>query len=122
MSYNVFPSLSKKKKDTNELTYKTKTDPHRLRQGALLVEGTVREFGMDMYTLLYLNEQSTRTYCIACGTLFNVTRQPGYKGSWGRMDTHTHTYIYIYMVVSLRCSPETITIVNQLYSNTIKMK
>ena len=95
MLYNIFPSLSKKKKDTNELTYKTKTDPHRLRQGALLVGGwIVREFGMDMYTLLYLNEQSIRTYCIACGTLFNVTWQPGYKGSWGRMDTHTHIYTY----------------------------
>ena len=95
MLYNIFPSLSKKKKDTNELTYKTKTDPHRLRQGALLVGGwIVREFGMDMYTLLYLNEQSIRTYCIACGTLFNVTWQPGYKGSWGRMDTHTHIYTH----------------------------
>ena len=26
-----------------------------------------REFGMDMYTLIHL-KQTTRTYCIACGT------------------------------------------------------
>ena len=38
-------------------------------------EGIVREFGMDMYTLLYL-KWITRTYCIAHGTLLNVMRQP----------------------------------------------
>ena len=38
-------------------------------------EGLVREFGMDMYTLLYL-KWITRTYCIAHGTLLNVMCQP----------------------------------------------
>ena len=44
-------------------------------------EGLVREFGMDMHTLLYLKWITTGTYCIAQGTLLNVTRQPGREGS-----------------------------------------
>ena len=43
-------------------------------------EGTVRDFGKVMYTLLYLKQIPTRTYCLAQGTLFNVTCQPGWKG------------------------------------------
>ena len=34
-------------------------------------EGIVREFGMDMYILLYL-KWTTNKYCIAHGTLLNV--------------------------------------------------
>ena len=41
--------------------------------------GIVREFGIDMYTLLYLKW----TYCIAHGTLFHVMWQPGWEGSLG---------------------------------------
>ena len=40
-----------KRNDTNELTKQKKTWRMRLW---LLGEGIVREFGMDMYTLLYL--------------------------------------------------------------------
>ena len=36
-------------------------------------EATVKELGMDMYTLLYLKRITTRTYCIPQGTLINVT-------------------------------------------------
>ena len=44
-----------KRNDTNEFIYKTERDSdlendHRRRMG----EGRVREFGIDMYTLLYL--------------------------------------------------------------------
>jgi len=39
-------------------------------------EGTVREFGMDMYTLLYFKWISTRTYCLAYGSLINGMWQP----------------------------------------------
>ena len=47
---------SKTKKDTNELIYKTETD---LENELMLTrreagEAIVREFGIDMYTLLYL--------------------------------------------------------------------
>ena len=37
------------------------------------------------------------------GTLLNVMWQPGWEGSWGRMDTR------ICMAESLRCLPGTIT-------------
>ena len=34
-------------------------------------EGVVREFGINVYTLLYL-KRITRSYCIAQGTVLNV--------------------------------------------------
>ena len=46
-------------------------------------EGLVREFGMDMYTLLYL-KWITMTYCVTHGTLFNVMWRPGWEGSLGK--------------------------------------
>ena len=46
-------------------------------------EGTAREFGTDMYTLLYLNGHLTRTYCIAQGLWLSVLWQPGWEGSSG---------------------------------------
>ena len=48
-------------------------------------EGMVREFGMDMYTLLYLKwkTNSRITYYIAQGALFNVMWQPGWEGRVG---------------------------------------
>ena len=66
-------------------------------------EGTVRDFGKVMYTLLYLKWIPTRTYCLAQGTLFNVMCQPGWEGVWGRMDT------CICIAESLCCSPKTTT-------------
>ena len=65
----------------------------------------VREFGMDMYTLLYLKWMITRrTYCIAHETLLNVMWQHGWEGCGrGRMDT------CICMAEPLWCSSETIT-------------
>ena len=46
-----------------------------------------------------LQVQKTRQAC----ALLNVTWQPGWEGSWGRMHT------CVWMAESLRCSPETIT-------------
>ena len=43
-------------------------------------EGIVRQFGMDMHTLLYLK---WITDCIAHGMLLNVMWQPGWEGSLG---------------------------------------
>ena len=54
-------------------------------------EGVVREFRMDMYTLLYLKWITTRTHCIAQGTLLNVMWQPGREGSLGENE-----YMYMY--------------------------
>ena len=45
--------------------------------------GTVREFGMDMHTQLYLKWITSKDYCIAHGTLLNVTWQPGWEGRLG---------------------------------------
>ena len=58
-----------KRNETNELTYKTEIDSDlenklviasRGRRGAI-----VKEIGMDVYTVLYLNGLPTGTYCIA---------------------------------------------------------
>ena len=46
------------------------------------------------------NQQGTST---AQGTVLNGTRQPGWEGSLGRMDT------CIYKAESLHCAPKTIT-------------
>ena len=51
----------------------------------------VRELRMDMYTLLYLKWVTTRTHCIAQGTLLNVMWQPGWEGSLGENE-----YMYMY--------------------------
>ena len=45
--------------------------------GGRMKAGTVREFGMYMYTLLYLKQITTRTYCIAHGIRLSVMWQPG---------------------------------------------
>ena len=66
--------------------------------------GILREFGMDMNTLLYL-KWITRTYWIAHGTLLNVMWRPGWKGGLGEnrymymylsiyIHTHTHTHTH----------------------------
>ena len=47
-------------------------------------EGIVREFGMDMYTLLYLKWITKKNpLYIAHGTLLNVMWQLGWEGSLG---------------------------------------
>ena len=103
-----------KRNDTNEFTYKRET--HRLRewahgcQGEGWVEGIVKEFGVDMYTLLYLEEITNRTYCIAQGTLINVMWQTGWEGCSGENG-------YRYGWVPLLFTWNSHNIVNQLYSN-----
>ena len=58
ISYDIPYMWHLKRNYTNKLTYKTET--HRLKepshgcQGSKREEGTVREFGTDMYTLLHL--------------------------------------------------------------------
>ena len=69
-------------------------------------ERAVREFGMDMYTLLYLkwitNKDLLLEFCsMLCGSLDG-------RGVWGRM------YTCIYMAETLHCSPETIYIVKAM--------
>ena len=45
-----------------------------MMEGRRIGEGIIREFGINMYTLLYLK---WITHCIAKGTLVNVMGQPG---------------------------------------------
>ena len=45
--------------------------------GGRMRAGTVGEFQMDMYTLLYLKWITTRTYGIAHGSRLSVMWQPG---------------------------------------------
>ena len=67
-------------------------------------EGMVREFGTDMYTLLYLKWITNKITNRARGTLLNVMWQPGWQGSLGE-----NGYIYMYVTKSLCYSSETIT-------------
>ena len=53
-------------------------------------KGTVREFGMDMHTLVYLKQITIRAYCTAQGTLLNAAWQPEWERVWWRMD---HVYV-----------------------------
>ena len=59
-------------------------------------EGIVREFGIDMYTLLCLKGITARSYCIAQGTLHNTIWQPEWEGT-------------LFTTESLCYPPETIT-------------
>ena len=52
-------------------------------------EGIVREFGMDMYTLLCLKWITDRDLLYSTGALLSVTWQPGWKGS-----LEEHGYMY----------------------------
>ena len=78
-----------------------------------IMKGIGREFGINMYTLLYLkmeNQQGpTVQYRELCSVFFASLDG---RGFWGRMDT------CIRMAESLHCLPETHSIVNQLYSST----
>ena len=98
-----------KRNDTNEFIYKTEADSQTSRMSLWLLgegwgEGTIREFGMDMYTQLYLKGITKKHLLIST---WNSAQY--YVAAWmggefgGRMDT------CICMAESLRCSPETIT-------------
>ena len=56
-------------------------------------EGIVREFGMDMYTLLYFKQITNMDllYSTAQGTLLNVMWQPGWEEN---LEENGHMYIY----------------------------
>ena len=86
----------------NLLTKQNKT--HRLRKqmyGCHKGKGIVREFGVVMYTLLYLKWITNKD--ILYGTRNSAQHYMDGRGIWGRVDTCTC------MPESLHCSPETIT-------------
>ena len=62
------------------------------KKGAMAVWGRDGGFGIDMYTLQYLKWTTTRSpYCIAQGTLLNVT------GSLDGRGVRENGYVYMYM-------------------------
>ena len=81
--------MESKRKDTNELTYKTERDSQTWTTNLWFLGGrkdrgggTVGEFGMDMYTLLHLKWISNNGLLYtAQGTLPSVMWQPGWEGS-----------------------------------------
>ena len=82
-----------KRNDTNELAYKIERDSQTLRKNLWLPgeewgEGIVREFGMDLHTLLYLKWIANY---IAHGALLNVMWHPRWEGSLGEK-----VYMYMY--------------------------
>ena len=50
-------------------------------------EGIVREFGTDMYTLLYLKWMTNRDMLCSTGALLMLRGSLDGRGVWGRMDT-----------------------------------
>ena len=82
-----------KRNDTNELIYKTESDSQRtnLRCHGGRIGGRDGELGIHMYTLLHLKWISTRSYCIAHGTLLNLMWQARWQESLGENE-----YMYLY--------------------------
>ena len=95
-----------KKNDINELIYKTRKRLTDLKHELTVARGKgggeriVREFGMDMCTLLYFYQQGPTVSHRELCSMF-CSRLDG-RGVWGRMDT------CICMAESLCCLPETI--------------
>ena len=69
----------------------------------LWLSGVVREFGIDIKTLLYLKWITNKDLLYSTSILLNVMCQLGWEGNLGIMD------IGICMAGSLCCSPETFT-------------
>ena len=103
-----------KRNNTNELTKQKET----LRTSLWLLvgrmgEGIVREFGMGMYTVLYLKWVTNKVLLCSPGDSAQLCGSLDGRGLWGRMNT------CIRMAESLCCSPKTIT---TLFANQQKPK
>ena len=66
-------------------------------------EGIVREFAIDMYTLLHLKRITNKDLLYSTGNSAQCCGSLDGRGVWGRMDT------CMCMVELLCCAPETIT-------------
>ena len=62
-------------------------------------EGIVRDFEINMYTLVYFRWIINRVQLyIAQGTMLNVMWQPGWEGSLGENgNMYMYMYTYVYM-------------------------
>ena len=79
-----------KRNDKNELAYKTDLQTLRMMKGC--GKGIVKEFGMDMHTLLYLKWITNKDLLYsAWDSAQHGVWQPGREGSLGEND-----YMYMY--------------------------
>ena len=74
------------KNNTNELIYKTETDSQRTKLWFLagrMLERIVLEFGIDLYTLLYLNGINNKNLLYCTGDSGQCCWQSRWEGSLG---------------------------------------
>ena len=95
-----------KRNDTNALPKEKET--HKLKNKFMVAGGgrrigEEREFGIDMYTLLYLKWITRKGLLLHRDLCSILGGSLGGRGIWGRMET------CICMAESLHCSPEAIT-------------
>ena len=102
-----------KRNDTHDLIYKTERDSQAQRTSyACQGERMVREFGMDMFLLLYFKwitkkDLLQRTWnSVSCGSLDG-------RGVWG-----DNGYMCVYDWVPSLFTQNCLNIVNQFHSNT----
>ena len=94
--------------NTNELIFNTETDSQTQRRIQLLGRKDggkcVRQFGLDVYLLLYLKWTTARPYCVQHRELCCMLGSSlDGRGVWGRMDT------CVCVTESLCCPPEITT-------------
>ena len=86
-----------KRNDTNELNYKTETDSQAYRMNLWLpegrMEGRVREFGMDMYTLLYLKWKTNKDLLYSTGNFAQCYVAAWMEGSLGENGIHVCVWL-----------------------------
>ena len=96
---------SKKKKKMIYMNLKNRKRFTDLEEELMVArgEGIVREFGMDMCTLLYLKWITTRTYC---GTLINTVSAcmgEEFEGEWIHVYVWPSSFI-VHLKLSQHCS------------------
>ena len=81
-------------KQQQKRTYLQNRETHRLRKqtDGCQGEGTVRESGKVMYTLLYSKWITNRDLLLTHGTLLSVVCQPGWEGFGGQS---IHVYVWL---------------------------
>ena len=98
--------------------FKIQKQTHRLREwtygwGRRLGEGIVREFGMDMYTLLYLKWITNKDLLYSTWNSAQC-----YAAAWMRGDLGENRYMYTHGWVPSLCTWNYPNIINQLSPNT----
>ena len=104
---------SLKRNDTNRLIYKKK-EIHRLKEWTYGCqgergEGIVREFGMDMYMLLYLKWMTNKGLLNSTGTRSVLRGSLDGRGVWGNGYKYMHGWVPLLFTWNYH------NIVNQLF-------